>query len=126
MRNRQNLARRLPRCAALAAAAVSAVVFAAAGAAAQTPPPPPPLPQGLEPLPQIEGDVELEPQVTITKRDGETVEEARANGRLLWIKVTPAHGRPYFLIPDSSDFGFVRRESFDSGLKVPLWVLFTF
>ena len=34
------------------------------------------------------------------RKDGETVEEARVNGRVVWIKVTPRHGRPYFLIPD--------------------------
>ena len=101
-----------------------AIAAATAGATfAQVAPPPPPT---QEALPEAGGDIELEPQVTITKRDGETIEEARANGKLLWVKVTPRHGRPYFLIPDSSDFGFIRRESFDTGLKVPMWVLFTF
>jgi hypothetical protein len=33
--------------------------------------------------------VELEPQVTITKKDGETVEEARVNGKLMWVKGHP-------------------------------------
>ena len=54
----------------------------------------------FEPLPKIAGDADLEPQVTITRRQDQTVEEARVNGRLVWIKVTPVHGRPYFLIPD--------------------------
>ena len=108
----------------LAAFALAAVVALAMDTAfAQAAPPPPPT---LEPLQEAGGDVELEPQVTITKKNGETIEEARANGRLLWIKVTPSHGRPYFLIPDSSDFGFIRRDSFDTGLKVPMWLLFTF
>ena len=34
------------------------------------------------------------------QKDGETVEEARVNGNLVWIKVTPRHGRPYYLDPD--------------------------
>ncbi len=38
-------------------------------------------------------------QVTISQTKGETVEEARVNGTLVWIKVTPRHGRPYYLIP---------------------------
>ena len=99
-----------------------AVLVAAAGVASGQPAPPP----GLEPIPEAAGDVELEPQVTITRKNGETIEEARANGRLLWIKVTPSHGRPYFLIPDGTDFNLIRRDTFDTGLKVPLWVLFTF
>lgn len=83
-------------------------------------------PPVLEPLPEIAGDSELEPQVTITRQKDQTVEEARVNGRLIWIKVTPVHGRPYFLIPDGNEYTFMRRDSLDSGLKVPLWVLFTF
>ena len=106
-----------------------AVVLAAAGAAVAQPmaaaqeKKPPPV---LEPLPEIAGDADLEPQVTITRRQDQTVEEARVNGRLVWIKVTPVHGRPYFLIPDGGEFTFIRRDSLDSGLKVPLWVLLTF
>lgn len=84
------------------------------------------LPPKLEPLPEIAGDTELEPQVTITRKEGETVEEARVNGKLVWVKVTPSHGRPYFLIPDAGGHTYIRRDSLDTGLKVPLWVLFTF
>ena len=102
---------------ALAQSASPAPAPADARAAQQMPP-------KLEPLP--EADTELEPQVTITRREGETVEEARVNGKLMWVKVTPRHGRAYYLIPDNSDFGYVRRDIGDSGLKVPLWVLLEF
>jgi hypothetical protein len=87
------------------------------------PPPPPPV---LEPLPEIASDPELEPQVTITRKEGDTIEEARVQGRIVWIKVTPRHGRAYFLIPDANGQTYIRRDNFDSGLKVPLWLLFTF
>ncbi len=104
--------------------------FASAGAAfAQSSAPPPPQ---LEPLPEIPpptelaGDPELGPQVTITRKEGETVEEARVNGRLVWIKVTPRHGKSYFLVPDNGGAMFVRRDSLDSGLRVPLWLLLEF
>ena len=106
--------------------ALAALMAVAGLAVAQAPAPPAMPPPGLEPLPEITGDVELEPQITITRRDGDTIEEARANGRLLWIKVTPGHGRPYFLIPDSTGAGLIRRDTFDTGLSVPMWVLFTF
>jgi len=82
-------------------------------------------PPNLEPIPEG-ADTELEPQVTITRKEGETVEEARVNGKLMWVKVTPVHGRPYFLIPDPGAHTYIRRDSLDTGLKVPLWVLFTF
>lgn|SRR5512140_148163 len=103
--------------------AVSALGFALA--VAQPAPPPPPLPE-VPPPPAVTGDEELQPQVTITQRQGETVEEARVNGRLMWVRVTPRHGRPYFLIPDQGGNTYIRRDSNDTGLKVPLWVLFQF
>ena len=116
--------------AAAAAFAVAAIVLAQTHAPAPPPPPMPPqseaLPDVAPPPPGVAGDPELEPQVTITKKDGETVEEARINGKLMWVKVTPRHGRPYFLIPDATEGTLIRREGFDPGLKVPLWLLFSF
>jgi hypothetical protein len=85
-------------------------------------PPPPPAP----PPRPVAADPELEPQVTITKKDDQTIEEARVNGKLMWVKVTPRNGIPYFLIPDATDGTLIRREGFDPGLKVPLWLLFSF
>ena len=115
------------------AVALLAIASAVFGQSAPPPPPlAPPPPPKLEPLPEIPPppglatDPDLEPQVTITRKEGETVEQARVNGKLVWIKVTPRHGRPYFLVPDSSGNAFVRRESFDTGLTVPLWSLFEF
>jgi hypothetical protein len=107
--------------------AASGLVFAQSAA----PPPPPPPPQ-LEPLPEIPpppgvtGDAELEPQITIRRNENETVEEARVNGQLKWIKVTPRHGRPYFLIPDAGGKRYIRSDSLDYGLKVPMWLIFEF
>ena len=106
-------------------------LFAAAGLvfAQSAPPPPPPK---LEPLPEIPpppelaSDPELEPQITIRRNEGETIEEARVNGQLKWIKVTPRHGRPYFLIPDVGGTRYLRRDSLDYGLKVPMWLIFEF
>jgi len=106
----------------------SAVVFAQGS----IPPPPPPPPPKLEPLPEIPpppgvtAETDLEPQVTIAKKEGETVEQARVNGRLVWVKVTPRHGKPYFLIPDGDGNVAIRRDSLDTGLKVPLWLLLEF
>jgi len=105
----------------------SAVVFAQGSI-----PPPPPPPPKLEPLPEIPpppgvtAETDLEPQVTIAKKEGETVEQARVNGRLVWVKVTPRHGKPYFLIPDGDGNVAIRRDSLDTGLKVPLWLLLEF
>ena len=113
---------------------LAVTLFAAAGLAfAQgAAPPPPPLPPKLEPLPEIppppelSRDPDLEPQITIRRTEENTIEEARVNGQLKWIKVTPRHGRPYFLIPDAGGKRYVRSDSLDYGLKVPMWLIFEF
>ena len=107
-----------------------AVAFIAiAQSHAATAPPPPalePLPEAEPPPPEIANDPELEPQVTVVRRDNVTLEEYRQGGRLVWVKVTPQVGRPYFLIPEGANGAMVRRDSLDSGLRVPMWLLFTF
>jgi hypothetical protein len=81
-------------------------------------PEPPPPPEVVDPS--------LEPQVTITKRGADKVEEYRVNGRLYMLKVTPPNGRPYYLIDDRGDGVWSRRDSLDSGLRVPQWVIHSF
>jgi hypothetical protein len=54
------------------------------------------------------------------------VEEVRIRGELRYIRVTPKGGRPYFLIPDQNGNTYIRRDSLDPTLKVPMWVLFSF
>ena len=88
-------------------------------------------PPKLEPLPEptppgLALDPALEPQVTIIRRGEDQVEEYRVNGKLYAIKVTPLHGVPYFLIDATGDGTMMRRESLDSGLRVPQWVIHSF
>jgi hypothetical protein len=107
-----------------------AVLFAFACAAnAQSPARPPnlqPVPEPPPPPPGMELDPALEPQVTILKRGIDTVEEYRIGGRLYMIKVIPPTGKPYFLIDQRGDGTFTRQESFDFGLRVPMWVIHSF
>lgn len=79
------------------------------------PPPPPPMVQ--------EADAVLEPQVTIRKKPGETAAEYRINNRLYMIKVTRDDGTSFYLIDEKGDGQFVQRDSLDSGLRVPMWVI---
>ena len=102
---------------------VSAVALSVA---AQTRPPklepipePPPPPPGAFNEP-------LEPQVTITRRGDDKVEEFRMNGKLYMLKVTPPHGVSYYLLDNNGDGSWVRQDSRDSGLRVPMWVIGTF
>ena len=94
--------------------------------AAQQPPKLEPLPEPPPPPPGYAPDPALEPQVTILRRGEDKVEEYRVNGKLYAIKVTPPHGVPYFLVDERGDGSMVRRDSLDSGLRVPQWVIHSF
>jgi hypothetical protein len=85
-----------------------------------------PVPEPPGPPPGLELDPSLEPQVTIQRRGTETVEEFRINGRLYMVKVTPAHGVPYYLIDEYGRGDFARRDSYDTGTRPPMWVIHQF
>jgi len=88
-------------------------------------------PGNLQPLPEIPPppgmiDADLEPQVTIVQRGDERVEEFRVKGRLYMIKVTPPHGRPYFLIDQRGDGQMRKYDDLSPNFQVPLWVIYAF
>lgn len=89
-------------------------------------------PPGLQPLPEpppppeVQPDNSLEPQVTIVKHGKETVEEYRINGRLYMMKVTPAHGKPYYLVDEKGNGQFTRLGSLQNAVSPPMWVIHEF
>jgi hypothetical protein len=81
-------------------------------------PGPPELPDPLE-----TGE-NIEPVVTIIKKDDATIEEYRVNGNLYMVKVTPVVGPSYYLIDNNGDGQLnTRRRELDDPI-VPTWVLF--
>jgi hypothetical protein len=97
--------------------APAAKPFSKGGRQLEPLPEPPPPPPGMEP------DANLEPQVTIQRRGTETVEEFRLNGRLYMVKVTPSHGKSYYLIDTVGRGEFVRQDAYDTGTRPPMWVI---
>jgi hypothetical protein len=96
---------------------------AVSGAHAQDRPP------KLEPLPEPPPPPEMpadEPQVRIPVQQGDKVEEIRDGGRVVALKVTPPNGKPYFLVDVSGSGQWMRRDSLDEGLRVPMWPIQTF
>ena len=86
-----------------------------------------PLPAVLPPPPEMAPfDASLEPEVTIKKREGDTVEEHRINGKLYRIKVTPEHGVPYYLTDRQGDGNFTQETMGTPDVSVPTWVIGTF
>ena len=78
-------------------------------------PPPPP---GMEAF-----DENLEPQVTIVKSETETREEFRLKGKLYMVKVTPAVGKPYYLVDRQGDGNFIEANIPGPVTKPPMWVI---
>jgi hypothetical protein len=100
-------------------------VFALSASAQPRPPNLEPLPEPPPPPPMPSGAAD-EPRVRIPVQDTDQVEEIRDGSRILMLKVTPKDGPPYYLVDSSGTGIWVRRESTDTGLRVPMWPLRTF
>ena len=81
------------------------------------PPPPPPIPAG----PNVD-----EPRVQIPVQEGDRIEPIRQDGRVVAVKVTPPNGKPYYLIDTTGTGGWIRRDSLDPGLSVPMFPILEF
>jgi hypothetical protein len=79
------------------------------------PPPPPALPGGPD-----------EPAVVIPVPQGQLVEEWREGGRVVALRVTPPGGKPYYLVDTTGNGNWIRRDSLDDGVRVPMWQIYTF
>jgi hypothetical protein len=106
---------------------LTAALLASSPVMAQAPVPPDlqPLPTAPPPPPMPVDDVP-EPAVTIIKHGGDTVEEYRVNGQLYMMKVTPAHGTPYYLIDHNGSGNWARQDDLDIKISVPMWVIMKF
>lgn len=90
-----------------------------------------PIPQNLEPLEDIpppaigqDGDVD-EPEITIIKKGEDTIEEYRIGGELYMMKVTPPHGKPYYMHKEDKGGEWIN-DGPTQPLSVPKWTIFRF
>jgi hypothetical protein len=78
-------------------------------------PKPLPLPADLQPLEEI----------TIVKKNGDTIEEYRIGGQLYMMKITPAHGVPYYMHKEDQNGGWLMDGPVQP-LSIPKWTVFRF
>lgn len=64
------------------------------------------------------------PDVTIIAEEKRTIYEFRQNGELRMVRVVPAFGKPYYLVPRDPTKGFGDLERAD--MLVPSWVIVEF
>ncbi|MFV0371509.1 MAG: DUF2782 domain-containing protein [Azonexus sp.] len=83
-----------------------------------------PLPAVPPPPPEMEPfDAALEPQVTIVRNEKETREEYRVNGKLYMVKVTPAVGKPYYLVDRQGDGVMLESDTNPHPVRPPMWII---
>ena len=89
-------------------------------------------PKDLQPLEELpppamskDGENVDEPEVTIVKKNGDTIEEYRINGQLYMMKVTPKSGVPYYLHKEDQDGGWIN-DGPNKPLVIPKWTVFRF
>ena len=83
-------------------------------------------PEALQELPPPEISGPDEPAVRIPVQKEDKVEEMREGGRIVMLKVTPPSGRPYYLVDTTGNGNWMRRDSLDDGVRVPMWPVYIF
>src|ERR1051326_6834567 len=102
------------------------LVLVAFAAAAQKPPPGlEPLPEPPPPPPMPDGSID-EPGVQTPAKKKNRVEPIRRSGRVIAVRVTPPGGKPYYLIDTSGNGNWMKRDSLDTGLAVPMFPILEF
>ncbi len=59
-------------------------------------------------------------------QQGDKIEPIRQGGRVIAVRVTPPNGKPYYLVDTTGDGGWMRRDSLDDGVRVPMWPIVEF
>ena len=107
---------------------IALFLLAAANVTAFAAEPPP----GLQPLEEAppppaignENDPD-KPEITIIKKGEETIEEYRIGGEIYMMKITPAHGTPYYMHKEDKGGAWIH-DGPNAPLSVPKWTIFRF
>ncbi|MCX7088299.1 MAG: DUF2782 domain-containing protein [Methylococcales bacterium] len=76
------------------------------------------------PMPVHSGE-HLEPDITITRRGNEMIQEFRENGVIYMVKIIPDKGPAYYLIDTNGDGTLdAKRSDIDRGINVNMWKVF--
>ncbi len=105
---------------AIGLSAVAVAQDAGQSISVEAPPPPPQMQSG-----QVMEPDAMEPEVTIQQTPQGKVEEYRLNGRVYMVKVSPAAGKPYYLLDTNGDGELDVREDSIYNVAVPQWVIFS-
>ena len=80
------------------------------------------LPEAPEPPMPVQSGETLEPDITITRKGKNTIQEYRRGGKLYMIKVIPDIGPPYYFIDNNGDGRMdVLQNEADKGSNINMW-----
>lgn len=85
--------------------------------------PPPPIREPLPPKVQDPSE-QIEPQVTIRREEGRTIEEYSMGGAVFMIRIVPAVGPAYYLIDTTGDGNFDSRYEHMEPVRPAHWRIF--
>jgi hypothetical protein len=100
-------------------------LFTTSLSAQEESPVPPSLPAQSPEASKAPQDQELQPEVTITKHNGDVFEEYRINGQLYMVKITPSKGLPYYLMDSDGDGSLETRRNELDNPEVVKWRIFS-
>jgi len=86
---------------------------------------PPAVPEVPELPAPVQSGEEMAPDITITRKGTDTIQEYRRNGRLYMVKVQPQVGPPYYLLDTNGDGRMdVKKNDLDKTSNINQWLLF--
>jgi hypothetical protein len=101
-----------------------AIPFFAQAADSEKPPRLEQLPEVPDAPKQVKSGETLEPDITIVRKEKNTVHEYRRGGKLYMVKVIPDVGPAYYLRDSDGDGKMdVRSNELDHGAQVNLWTI---
>lgn len=104
---------------------LTGLLLSAAVHAQEEAPTPPPLPENQSAAPVGNTGEELQPEVTIIKRGKDVIEEYRISGQLYMVKISPAKGKPYYLMDTDGDGSLETRRNDLDNPEIVQWRIFT-
>ncbi|PCH85672.1 MAG: hypothetical protein COB89_01735 [Piscirickettsiaceae bacterium] len=87
---------------------------------------PPVVPEPPELPSQIVSGESMAPDITITRKQKETITEYSVNGSIYMIKISPKNAPPYYMVDTDGDGNLeTRRSDLENGMNIPQWLLFS-
>ena len=73
----------------------------------------------------IQSGEEMAPDITITRKGEDTIQEYRRNGKLYMVKIIPQIGPAYYMLDTNGDGEMdVKKNDIDKNTRINMWNIF--